>query len=610
LELNRTVTLWHVIQQAQEHGEFDNFAKAAGTMPIGSGFRGSSPARDSDAYKVIEGIAYTLAQHPDAKLEAFCDELIANIARAQESDGYLYTARKITAADKMPEMAGPERFGREKTSHETYVMGLLLEAGVAYEQATGKKTLLDTAIRSADFLDRSFGPGDTQLHDTSGHEEVELALVKLYRTTGSEKYLKLAQYFVDQRGRRTPGYGAYAQDHKPIVDQTDAVGHAVRAGYLYCGVTDLAALTGNPRYCKAVDALWHSVVDRRMYITGGVGARRNGEAFGDDYELPNLTAYNETCAAVANAFWQERLFLTYQDAKYVDVLERILYNAFLGGISLSGDRFFYTNVLESDGSRSRSTRMPWFTWPCCLTNVVRMMPSIPGYAYATDDNSVYVNLFIGGSADLKLGEAAQAHEVRLVQETRYPWDGNIKLTIVPREPAEFAVRVRIPGWAQGRPVPGDLYRYQESKVPEYTLLVNGHEVSPTLEKGYAVLKRTWKATDTVELRLPMPVHRVLSNPQIQADQGRVALERGPLVYCIEGIDHAGQTQNVVLPDSRELVPQDRPDLLGGVTVLRARKDAAASQISFTAIPYYAWSNRGDGQMCVWIESESGAGTTP
>src|SRR5262249_17253231 len=231
LELNRTVTLWHVIQQAREHGEFDNFAKAAGTMPIGSGFRGSSPARDSDAYKVIEGIAYTLAQHPDAKLEAFCDELIANIAGAQESDGYLYTARKITAADKMPQMAGPERFGREKTSHETYVMGLLLEAGVAYEQATGKKTLLDTAVRSADFLERTLGPGDKQLHDTSGHEEVELALVKLYRATGSEKYLKLAQYFVDQRGRRTPGYGAYAQDHKPVVDQTDAVGHAVRAGY-------------------------------------------------------------------------------------------------------------------------------------------------------------------------------------------------------------------------------------------------------------------------------------------------------------------------------------------------------------------------------------------
>ena len=363
LELNRTVTLWRVLKQAEEHGEFDNFAKAAGTMPVGNGFQGSSPARDSDAYKTIEGAAYTLAQHPDPKLEKYCDELIANIAGAQEPDGYLYTARKITPPNKMPEMAGPERFKREKTSHETYVMGLLYEAGVAYEQTTGKRTLLDTAVKNADFLDRTFGPGETQLHDTSGHEEVELALVRLYQATGSEKYLQLAQYFVDQRGRRTPNYGAYAQDQKPVVDQTEAVGHAVRAGYLYCGVTDLAALTGNPQYAKAIDALWHSVVDRRMYITGGVGARRNGEAFGDDYELPNLPAYNETCAAVANAFWQQRLFLTYQDAKYVDVLERIIYNGFLGGISLSGDRFFYTNVLESDGRRARSCACPGLRGP-------------------------------------------------------------------------------------------------------------------------------------------------------------------------------------------------------------------------------------------------------
>jgi DUF1680 family protein len=388
--------------------------------------------------------------------------VIDKIAAAQLPDGYLYTARKITPAEKMPEMAGPERFKREKTSHETYVMGLLYEAAVAYEQATGKRTLLDTAVKSADFLDRTFGPGETQMHDTSGHEEVELALVRLYQATGSEKYLQLAQYFVDQRGRHMPNYGAYAQDHKPVVDQTEAVGHAVRAGYLYCGVTDLAALTGNAQYARAIDALWHSVVDKRMYITGGVGARRNGEAFGNDYELPNLTAYNETCAAVANAFWQQRLFLTYQDAKYVDVLERILYNGFLGGISLSGDRFFYTNVLESDGSRARSTRMPWFTWPCCLTNDVRLMPLIPGYAYATSADTVYVNLFMGGSANLKLGEVAGAREIQLLQETKYPWDGNIKLTLTPRATTEFALNVRIPGWALGKPVPGDLYRYRES----------------------------------------------------------------------------------------------------------------------------------------------------
>jgi uncharacterized protein len=394
-----------------------------------------------------------------------------------------------------------------------------------------------------------------------------------------------------------------------VVDQTDAVGHAVRAGYLYCGVTDLAALTGNPEYAKAIDALWQSVVDRRMYITGGLGARRNGEAFGNDYELPNLTAYNETCASVANAFWQQRLFLTYQEAKYVDVLERILYNGFLGGISLSGERFFYTNALESDGSRARSTRMPWFAWPCCLTNDVRLMPSIPGYAYATGTDTIYVNLFMGSTADLKLGEGASASEVRLAQETRYPWDGKVKLTLTPRAAAEFTLCVRIPGWAQGKPVPGDLYRYRETEILPYSLSVNGQEVSPTVEKGYAVLKRTWKAGDTVELNLPMPIHRVLPNSQIEADRERVALERGPLVYCIEGIDNGGESQSVVLPDSTELVAEHRQNLLGGVTVLRAKNQAEAGATPFTAIPYYAWSNRGDGQMCVWIHRETAAGST-
>lgn len=606
LEINRTVTLWHVFKECEAHGEFDNFAKAAGAIPIGDGFRGSSPARDSDAYKTIEGAAYALALHPDPKLEKYCDDLIAHIAAAQEPDGYIFTARKITSADKMPEMAGPERFQREKSSHETYVMGLLLEAGVAYQEATGKRTLLDTAVKSADFLHNTFGPGEMQLHHTSGHEEIELALVRLYRATGSEKYLELAQYFVNQRGRRSPNWGAYAQDHQPMVEQTEAVGHAVRAGYLYCGVTDLAALTGNEPYARTMDALWHNVVDKKMYVTGGLGARRNGEAFGNDYQLPNMTAYNETCAAVANAFWQQRLFLAYQDAKYVDVLERTLYNGFLGGISLAGDRFFYTNALESDGDRSRSTRMPWFTWPCCLTNDVRLLPSIPGYAYATKADALYVNLFMAGSADLKLGDGAAAREVRLVQETRYPWDGHIKLTVTPRAAAEFALHVRIPGWAVGKPVPGDLYRYRESQIPPYTLTVNGQAVSPVLEKGYAVLKRAWQAGDTVELTLPMPIHRVLAHEQVEANRGRVALERGPLVYCIEAVDNGGQARNIMLPDSLELMAEHRADLLGGVTVLRAKNAAGAGvgETPFTAIPYYAWSNRGDGEMCVWIKSDA------
>ncbi len=597
LDTNRTVTLWHVIKQAGDAGEFDNFAKAAGLME--GGFRGSSPARDSDAYKMIEGAAYMLAAHPDPKLEKFIDDLIVKIAAAQEPDGYIYTARRITPPDKMPEMSGPERWTRERTSHETYVMGLLNEAGIAYYQTTGKRSLLDVAIKSANFLNETFGPAANQRHDASGHEEIELALVKLFRFTGDERYLRLSQYFVEQRGRRTPNYGTYAQDHKPVIEQTEAVGHAVRAGYLYCGVTDLAALTGNPQYVQAMDRIWHNVVDKRMYLTGGLGAQRNGEAFGNDYQLPNLTAYNETCAAVANAFWQERLFLLHRDSQYIDVLERVLYNGFLGGVSLSGDRFFYTNVLESDGTRSRSARMPWFTWPCCPTNIVRLMPSIPGYIYATGPDTVYVNLFIGGSADLKLGEGAKAKALRITQQTRYPWDGGIKITVAPAAASEFALHLRIPGWARGKPLPGDLYRYAEREVPAFTLKLNGKAVTLTLERGYAVLRRMWKSGDTIELSLPMPIHRVLANEGVEADRGRVALERGPLVYCAEGIDNGGRARSLVLSPDAELVAEHRKDFLGGVTVIRIKSPAGMGQ-PITAIPFYAWSNRGDGEMCIWL----------
>ncbi len=601
LETNRTITLWHVFHQAEQHGELDNFAKAAGTMPPGPGFQGSSPARDSDAYKCLEGAAYAIMDHPDPKLEDYCDKLIANIAAAQEPDGYLYTARKLTAPEKMPAIAGPTRFGNEKDSHETYVMGLLCEAGIAYDQATGKKTLLDTGIKSADLLNQTFGPADNQLHVTSGHEEIELALARLYLATGNDKYIKLAQYFVDQRGRHTPSWGQYAQDQKPVIDQTQAVGHAVRANYLYSGVTDLAALTGNPQYAKAIDALWHSVVEKRMYITGGCGARGNGEAYGNDYELPNLTAYNETCAAIANAYWQQRLFLLYQDAKYVDVLERTLYNQFLAGQSLSGDKFFYTNVLESDGTRTKSQRMPWFQWPCCLTNDVRMMPIIPSYAYASKEGEAWVNLFIAGTADLKLGEGANAKNIKIADQTNYPWDGKIKLPVTPATAADFTLHVRIPGWARGEPIPGDLYRYAEKDTPPYTLTINGKEVQAELStKGYVDLKRTWTPGDTLELNLPMPIHRVLANEALTANRGKVALERGPLVYCIEAIDNNGKARTVTLPNTTELTPEPRPDLLGGITTLHSKDPATP----FTAIPYYAWSNRGDGEMCVWINSDT------
>ncbi len=339
--------------------------------------------------------------------------------------------------------------------------------------------------------------------------------------------------------------------------------------------------------------------DLERDFLGGVGARRNGEAFGADYELPDFTAYNETCAAVANAFWQQRLFLLHRDAKYIDVLERVLCNGVLGGVSLSGDRFFYTNVLESDGAPSRSKPMPWFTWPCCPTNITRLMPSIPGYIYATGSDVAYVNLFVGGSADLKLGEGGTAKAVRLTQQTRYPWEGQIRLTISPSVPSDFTLNVRIPGWAQDKPVPGDLYRYAE-QAPAFTLRPNGKPVSPQIQKGYAVIHRTWKSGDEVELNLPMPVHRVHANEGVAADRGRAALERGPLVYCAEGIDNGGQARTLALPAEAEFVAEPHKDLLGGVTVIRAK---SPSGFSLTAVPYYAWSNRGESEMCIWLQSK-------
>lgn len=597
LETNRTVSFPHVIKAAAEAGEFDNFAKAAGLMD--GPFRGSSPARDSDAYKIIEGIAYTLAARPDPELEKFAVGLIEKIIAAQESDGYIFTARRITPPDKMPEMAGPQRWSRVRTSHEIYVMGLLMEAGAAWFEATGKRNLLDAAVKSADLLEATFGPASGQRQETSGHEEIELALVKLYRATGREGYARLAEFFVEQRGRRTPNFGAYAQDHLPVVEQTEAVGHAVRAGYLYAGVTDLAALTGNSGYVQAMDRIWRNVVDKRMYITGGLGSRGDGEAFGDDYELPNMTAYNETCAAVANVFWQHRLFLLHRDARYIDVLERALYNGVLGGVALSGDRFFYTNALESDGSAGYSARRPWFSWPCCLTNIVRLMPSVPGYIYASADDAVYVNLFVGGAADLKLGEGDAARKVRITQRTRYPWDGGVTITVNPAAAAEFALHVRIPGWTQGRPGPGALYRYVEKTAAGYTLKINGEVVvPPALEKGYAVIVRTWRPGDTVELDLSMPVRRVLAHEGVESARGRFALERGPLVYCAEAVDNGGRARTLALALDEELVAEHRPDLLGGVTVIRTADSRGKN--GFTAVPYYAWSNRGDGEMCVWL----------
>ncbi|RMG03908.1 MAG: glycoside hydrolase family 127 protein, partial [Planctomycetota bacterium] len=567
---------------------------------------------DSDVYKVIEGAAYTLAIAYDPKLDAYLDDLIAKIAAAQEDDGYLYTARTIN--DPKYNFPGKEtgRWSALASSHELYNVGHLYEAAVAHYLVTGKRTLLDVAIKNADLVCKVFGPNPGQRIDVPGHEEIEIGLVKLYRVTGDEKYLKQAKFFIDMRGRddlRERIYGSYCQDHLPITEQVEAVGHAVRGGYFYAGVADVAALTGDRAYIEAIDRIWEDVVNRKLYLIGNVGQHGAGEGYAGAYKLDNLRAYNETCAAIALALWNHRMFLLHGDAKYVDVLERILYNAFPAGVSLKGDTFFYPNPLECDmrfrfnhGSFERS---PWFGCSCCPVNVVRFVPSLPGYMYAVRDDSIYVNLYVASRAHVEL----PGGKVELVQRTKYPWEGSVELAVTPETPSRFALRVRIPGWAEGRPMPGDLYWYASREHRPVKITLNGETIRPQREAGYAVIDREWRAGDIVSVVFDMPVRRVLCNENVEYNRGRIAVERGPIVYCMEGVDHDGKVLDIFLPDDATLEPEYRSDLLGGVTVLKgeARRAYRAEDgsvedrsVDVTLIPYCVWCNRGANEMQVWI----------
>lgn len=605
-ETNRRVTVWYDFQKCEETGRIDNFAKAAGLMK--GEFKGI-PFDDSDVYKVIEGASYVLAMQPDPKLDKYLDELIAKIAAAQEPDGYLYTARRLFPPEKMPGMSGKERWSNLGASHELYNVGHLYEAAVAHFQATGKRSLLDVAIKNADLLVREFGPGKRGY--PPGHPETEIGLVKLYRATGNTAYLDLAKFFVYVHGRPETHklYGDYAQDHLPIEEQQEAVGHAVRAGYFYSGVADVAAITGDSKYMAAIDRIWTNMVSKKMHLTGGIGARPGGEAFGADYELPNKTAYLETCAAIANALWNHRMFLLHGDAQYVDVLERVIYNGFLSGVSLSGDRFFYPNPLEADGktrfNHGSTERQAWFGCSCCPVNVVRFIPSIAGYIYATRQNEIFVNLYIGGQANINLGN----RQIKLTQQTRYPWDGNIRLTVDPQSAGEFVLNLRIPGWARGQPMPGGLYSYLDAKTEPPRLSINGRPVSISMNKGFARIQRKWKKGDQVELVLPMVPRRVVAREEVKDDQGRVAIERGPVVYCAEAVDNGGHVLNMVLADDVQLKVEHHPELLGGVTVLKgiaaaATRDEQGMPIlkpaAITLIPYAVWDHRGAGEMAVWL----------
>ncbi len=609
MEINRTVTIPHAFQKCEQMGRMDNFA-IAGDLKQGE-HQGNFPFDDTDVYKTLEGASYSLMLHPDSELEAYLDSVITLIAAAQENDGYLYTVR-TNKAERLKNWFGENRWEKIRGSHELYNLGHLYEAAVAHFQATGKRNLLDVALKSADLIDRTFGYDKLQV--PPGHQVIEMGLVKLYRITGEKRYLNLAKFFLDVRGKSLNGrelWGEYNQDHKPVIEQDEAVGHAVRASYMYAGMADVAALTGDVNYTKAIDRLWENVVGKKLYIIGGIGATGSGEAFGKNYELPNMSAYNETCAAIGNVYWNHRLFLLHGDSKYIDVMERTLYNGLISGVSLDGKLFFYPNPLASIGQHARS---PWFDCACCPGNVTRFMASVPGYIYAHRDNEIYVNLFIANEASIQLKNQI----VKIQQETRYPWEGSVKININPEiENNKFSVFVRIPGWAQNQPIPSDLYRFLDSNNEQSIFKINGEPISVRLKNGYAEINRKWNRGDVIDLQIPLPIRRIVAHDSVKADIGRVALQRGPIVYCAEWPDNKdGHVQNLLLPDSAVLTNEFQPDLLNGVQIIkgnalaykvgRTADSLEKTEQDFMAIPYYAWAHRGRGEMTVWLAREESA----
>lgn len=619
VETNRTVTLKSDFKNC-EAARIPNFRNAA-ARKWGS-FKGI-PFDDSDVYKVIEGAAYSLATNPDPELEKYVDDLNEAIAKAQEPDGYLYTARTLGFTYRNRKtgetefgMMGPVRWSHLAHSHELYNVGHLYEAAVAYYEATGKRTLLDAAIRSADLIDRVFGPGPTQLKGTSGHEEIELALCRLYRATGDGKYLKLAKHLLEMRGKDVSGRrgkvftqsgdlangavlgapGAYCQNHMPVTAQREAVGHAVRAMYLYCGMADVGALEGNADYIKAIDAIWENVVAKKLHLNGSVGARRSGEAFGANYELPNEKAYLETCAGIGNALWNERMFLLHGDAKYIDVLELALYNGIISGVSLGGDEFFYPNPLASVGGYRRSK---WFGCSCCPVNVVRFIPQVPQFAYATRGNAAYVNLYVESDATLKL----DCGDLKVSQKTDYPRSGKVRLEIAPpRDGARFALNIRIPGWCVGRPVPSDLYTQVVPGTPaDFSAKVNGKAVKVSPRKGYCVIDREWSPGDAVEVSMNMPVRRIKAHEKVKSNRGRLAVMRGPVLYCAEGIDNGGCA-------FKAIVPADATFAEGEIAIGGERFTSLKSSNGVVLVPYCVWGNREPGNdMHTWFRVDAFAG---
>ena len=588
-------TIEYAIHKCEEEGRLDNFL-IAGKQREGT-VRGQMPFDDTDVYKIIEGASNTLISEPNPKLETLLDSLINIVKIGQEKDGYLTTWRTINPAKPpapwVPVIEG-KRWESLQISHELYNSGHMIEAAVVHFEATGKRNFLDIALKNADLLVKTFGDGVNQVHGVPGHQIVETGLVKLYKLTNNNAYLSLAKYFLDNRGnpKNHQLYGAYSQDDIPVIQQKEAVGHAVRAVYMYSGMTDIAAIENDTTYYKAINNIWDNIVTKKMYITGGIGSRPEGEAFGDNYELPNLTGYNETCAAIGNVYWNHRLHNITGNSDYFDVIERTLYNGLISGLSLDGKKFFYPNALESDGiykfNRGECTRQSWFDCSCCPTNLIRFIPSIPGLIYSKTNNTLFVNLYATNSATIKLDKV----DFEISQKTNYPWDGKVEIIVKQKKESEFTLKLRIPGWAKNQVLPGDLYSYKTISKAKTIVSINGKAIAYNVENGYISINRKWKSGETILLNFPMEVKEVKTNEKVTGNNGKVSLEYGPIVYAFEEIDNPTDFDNIVFDANEIFVVKKDDKLLEGVNTILTNK--------YKAIPYYSWSNRGVGKMKVWI----------
>ena len=629
IQAAREVTIPLAFSKCESEHRYKNFEMAAYTLqhPGHPGlqtpewdvakFMGFS-FDDTDVYKTIEGASYVLQTYPDAKLKAYIDSVLDVVAAAQEPDGYLYTARTINPEHPHQWAAKHRWEAEEHASHELYNLGHMVDAACAHYQATRSTKFLDIAKRYADCVIKEVGPNPGQACVVPGHQIAEMALARLYVLTGEKKYLEEAKFLLDYRGK-TKVKNIYSQSDKPVVDQTEAWGHAVRAGYMYASMADVAALTGDTAYINAINTIYENIVSKKYYLTGGVGARHQGEAFGADYELPNLTAYNETCAAISMVYLFERMFLLRGEAKYIDCLERTLYNGVISGMSVDGGKFFYPNPLSSDGiftfnADRTKTRQPWFGCACCPSNLSRFIPSMPGYIYGVRDNNLYVNLFASNTATIAVG----GKNVTLEQSTQYPWDGDIAIKVLQNKAKTFNMLVRIPGWVLNQVVPSDLYSFSDDILSGYEVTVNGQRVDGELQNGYLVINRNWKKGDVVRIHFDMPVRTVIANIRVADDRGRVAVERGPLVYCAEWADNEGINPHHLLLARQpqfEVEPAYSIQNTEGdgktfqVTAITAQAQdvhvnregrIAAKDVKVKLIPYYAWNHRGAGKMDVWL----------